>query len=148
MSNTRIVVVKLKEILITAALVLTGIVAALLILLFVSADDDTPSASDAATTSALYHPGVYTSSMVLNDTTIHLELVCDHNHIHSVRLINLDEAVETMYPLLSPALSELELQLAKDISPDELVLSESSKYTQTLLIDIIELTLNKARVRN
>ena len=39
-------------------------------------------------------------------------------------------------------------EIAKDISPDELVLSESSKYTQTLLIDIIELTLDKARVRN
>lgn len=147
MSNTRIVVVKLKEILVTAALVLTGVVAALLIILFVSADNNTPSASDDTTTSALYHPGVYTSSITLNDTAIHLEIVCDSNHIHSVRLVNLDEAVETMYPLLTPALSDLEMQLAKDISPEELVLSESSKYTQTLLIEVIEMTLDKARIQ-
>lgn len=146
MSNTKIVVVKLKELLLTAALVLAGVVTLLLIVILVSGRETKPSISDDTTTSAMYHPGVYTSSMALNDTTIHLELVCDSNHISSVRLVNLDEAVETMYPLLNPALSDLELQLAKDIPLTELVLTDGSKYTQTLLIEAIAQTLKKAEI--
>ena len=146
MSNTKIVVVKLKELILTTALVLAGVVA-LMLMIFLISGNKTPSGNSGDTpTSALYHPGVYTSSMTLNDTTIHLELVCDANHINSVRLVNLDEAVETMYPLLNPALSDLELQLAKDVPVSELVLTDGSKYTQTLLIEAIEQTLRKAEI--
>lgn len=146
MSNTKIVVVKLKELLLTAAIVLAGIVTLMLVIVLVSGRDGKPSVSGDTPTSAQYHPGVYTSSMSLNDTTVHLELVCDANHISSVRLVNLDEAVETMYPLLNPALSDLELQLAKDVPLAELVLTDGSKYTQTLLIEAIEQTLKKAEI--
>ena len=146
MSNTKIVVVKLKELLLTAALVLAGVVALMLMIFLISGSNRHSGSSGDTPTSALYHPGVYTSSMAVNDTTIHLELVCDANHINSVRLVNLDEAVETMYPLLNPALSDLELQLAKDIPVSELVLTDGSKYTQTLLIEAIEQTLRKAEI--
>ena len=146
MSNTKIVVVKLKELILTTALVLAGVIALMLMIFLISGSKNHSGDSGDTPTSALYHPGVYTSSMTLNDTTIHLELVCDANHINSVRLVNLDEAVETMYPLLHPALSDLELQLAKDIPVSELVLTDGSKYTQTLLIEAIEQTLRKAEI--
>ncbi len=146
MSNTKIVVVKLKELLLTAALVFGGVIALLLVIVLVSGRESSSPLSDDTPTSAMYHPGVYTSSMALGDTTIHLELVCDANHINSVRLVNLDEAVETMYPLLNPALSDLELQLAKDVPLSELVLTDGSKYTQTLLIEAIAQTLKKAEI--
>ena len=84
--------------------------------------------------------------MEMNDTTIHLEIVCDENHINSVRLINLDEAVETMYPLLTPALEDLELQLTLNVPVEELKFTAGSTYTQTLLVEAIELTLAKAEV--
>lgn len=154
MSKTKIVVFKLKELLLTAALVVFGVAILLLIIALVSVKDEStpgtgsPSAAgdSAPTSAALYYPGVYTSTISLNDTTIHLELVCDENHINSVRLVHLDEAVETMYPLLSPALEDLELQLSKDVPVEELVLTEGSTYTQTLLIEAIEKTLKKAEV--
>ena len=153
MSKTKIVVFKLKELLLTATLVVFGIAILVLVVALVSMDkESTPGASpssvssDSTETSAPYHPGVYTTTMELNDTTIHLELVCDSNHINSVRLVNLDEAVETMYPLLSPALEDLELQLSKDIPVEELVFTEGSTYTQTLLVEAIEKTLEKAEV--
>ena len=153
MSKTKIVVFKLKELLLTAALVVFGIAILLLVIALISVDDEStpgivgPSASGGSTeTSALYYPGVYTSTMELNDTTIHLELVCDSNHINSVRLINLDEAVETMYPLLTPALEDLELQLSLNVPLEELEFTEGSTYTQTLLVEAIEKTLAKAEV--
>lgn len=155
MSKTKIVVFKLKELLLTAALVVFGIAILLLVIALVSIDKEgtpgvnLPSASgdSAPTSAALYYPGVYTTTMEMNDTTIHLELVCDENHINSVRLINLDEAVETMYPLLTPALEDLELQLSLDVPVEELKFTEGSTYTQTILVEAIELTLAKAEVQ-
>lgn len=153
MSKTKIVVFKLKELLLTATLVVFGIAILLLVVALVSIEKEStpnlsvPSAqSDSTQTSAMYHPGVYTSAVELNDTTIHLELVCDSNHINSVRLLNLDEAVETMYPLLHPALEDLELQLSKNIPVEDLEFTEGSTYTQTLLVEAIEKTLEKAAI--
>lgn len=152
MSNPKIVVVKLKEILLTAGLVLLGILAIMLVIAIISVNEEsTPgtglsTAVPNSTAGARYHPGVYTSSLSVGDTTVHLELVCDSNHINSVRLVHLDEAVETMYPLLHPALEDLELQLSRDIPPSELVFTDGSHYTQTLLLEAIEHTLEKAAV--
>ena len=155
MSKTKIVVVKLKELLLTAILVFAGILFILFGIAWVSTKKETsqnqgtPSNSSNPTTtptSALYTPGVYTSSISIGDTLVHLELVCDDNHINSVRLVNLDEAVTTMYPLLHPALEDLELQLSKDIPLEELTLTEGSQYTQNLLIEAIENTLSKAEL--
>ena len=156
MSKTKIVCIKLKELLLTAALVVFGIALLLLVIALVSMDKETtpklgsPAAGtdSTPTSAALYYPGVYTTTMEMNDTTIHLELVCDANHINSVRLINLDEAVETMYPLLTPALEDLELQLSMDVPVEELVFTEGSTYTQTLLVEAIEQTLAKAQIAN
>lgn len=154
MSKTKIVVFKLKELLLTAALVLLGVAILFLVIALISIDKEGtpgvvgPAAAnrDSAPTSALYYPGVYTTTMEMNDTTIHLELVCDENHINSVRLINLDEAVETMYPLLTPALEDLELQLSLDVPVEELKFTEGSTYTQTILVEAIEKTLAKAEI--
>lgn len=149
MSKTKIVVFKLKELLLTAALVVLGIAILLTVVALISIDKEgTPSlerpSSLSNTSSAVYYPGIYTTTMNMNDTAIHLELVCDANHITSVRLINLDEAVETMYPLLTPALEDLELQLSRDVPVEELEFTEGSTYTQTFLVEAIEQVLAKA----
>ena len=153
MSKTKITVLKLKDLLLTAALVISGVAILLLIVALVSVKDETtpnlagPSADSTQTSAPLYYPGIYTTTMEVNDTTIHLELVCDENHINSVRLINLDEAVETMYPLLTPALEDLELQLSLDVPLEELEFTEGSTYTQTLLVEAIAQAIDKAEVK-
>jgi len=154
MSKPKFVVFKLKELLFTGALVILGVAILLLVIALISVDrENTPNPvgppaiqKSTETSAPLYYPGVYTTTMEMNDTTIHLELVCDENHINSVRLINLDEAVETMYPLLTPALEDLELQLSLDVPLEDLKFTEGSTYTQTLLVKAIEQTLAKAEV--
>ena len=155
MSKTKIVVVKLKQLLLTTALVLLGIILIFLGIAWASTKKEassnkgTPSNSPHKTptqTSALYTPGIYTSSISIGDSIVQLELVCDDNHINSIRLVNLDEAVATMYPLLHPALEDLELQLSQDIPIEELTITEGSQYTQNLLIEAIETTLAKAQL--
>ena len=97
MSKPKIVVVKLKQLLLTAALVLLGIILILLGIAWASTKKEasstkgTPSNTPHETTTKLYNPGVYTSSISIGDTLVHLELVCDDTHINSIRLVNLDE---------------------------------------------------------
>ena len=96
MYKPKFVVIKLKELLLTAAIVLAAVALTVLIITLVALGKEStpklPGVSEnpgsTETLAPLYYPGVYTTTMEMNDTTIHLELVCDENHINSVRLIN------------------------------------------------------------
>ena len=81
-----------------------------------------------------------------SDTVINIEVVLDENHINSVRIVNIDETITTMYPLVEPALDELSEQLYNDVPIDQLKLNDHSRYTQTLLIEAIKAALDKAKV--
>ncbi|MBH1941559.1 hypothetical protein I5677_11700 [Mobilitalea sibirica] len=140
MAKTKIVVIQLKEIIYTVIFVALGI---LLILLLISMF--WPDKNESAPTSGnLYTPGKWTSSIELKDAAINLEVVLDKDHINSVQLINMDETVTTMYPLVQPALEEIALQLYNDVPIDQVKLSEDSRYTQTLLVEAIKTVLDKA----
>ena len=97
-------------------------------------------------TVATYRAGVYNSVIELNDSHLNLEVIVDTDHINSVRLVNLDEATAAMDPLMEPAAADISAQLAAGATLDEVTLSESSKYTQTLLLENIRRTLEKAVV--
>lgn len=145
MAKTRIIVLKLKKLLrvaIPAALVLALLI--LLFALFISPDSDENEHAASVPTVATYRAGVYTSVIELNDSFLNLEVLVDTDHINSVRLVNLDEATAAMYPLMEPAAADISAQLAAGTPLSEVTLSESSKYTQTLLLGGIRTTLEKA----
>ncbi len=143
MSKTKIVVIHLKEIIYTAIFAGLGILLIiLLIVMFLNKKEDNTSSM----TGKLYTPGVWTSTLQLNDTTLNLEVVLDENHINSVRIVNIDEAITTMFPLIEPSLDNIKEQLYDDVDINEIKLSEDSKYTETLLVDAIKNTLAKAAV--
>ena len=71
--------------------------------MFLPKNTDSTSDNDAP----IYKAGVYTSQMTLNNATLNLEVVVDQDHINSVRFVNLDQDVSTMYPLVKPALEEI-----------------------------------------
>lgn len=143
MSKTKIVVIHLKEIIYTAIFAGLGILLIiLLIVMFLNKKEDNTS----TITGNLYTPGVWTSTLQLNDTILNLEIVLDENHINSVRIVNIDEAITTMFPLIEPSLDNITEQLYNDVDINEIKLSEDSKYTETLLLDAINNTLAKAAV--
>ena len=51
-------------------------------------------------TANTYIPGVYTTSLVLNDSVVEIEVTVDEENINSIRLVNLDEAVTAEYPYI------------------------------------------------
>lgn len=149
MSNTKIVVLKRKQLLYAGIAIAAGILLVLCLILSDSKSDKTSPTKPSTTApenEACYNAGIYTSVISLNDTLLNLEVIVDTNHINSVRIVNLDESVATMYPLVGPALDSIVGQLNAGTALSAITLSEESKYTQTLLISAIEKTLAKAAI--
>lgn len=148
MAKTRIIVLKLKKLLrIGIPVILALVVFILLFVLFISPkNDDSNSGENVTPTSATYRAGVYNSVIELGDSFLNLEVVVDTDHINSVRLVNLDEATAAMYPLMEPAAADLSAQFSAGTPLSDITLSESTKYTQTLLLEGIKSTLEKATV--
>ena len=156
MSRTRIVIFQMKEIIYTAVFVGLGIL--LLVLLFFmfwpgkgkeSASTSSPSAissskKSASTGSGKYIAGVYNSELTLGESKINLRISLDKDRVKSVEVVNLKESVETMYPLIKPAVKEISDQLAQDIAPDQVVLSDDSPYTSQLILDTVCQVMNEA----
>ena len=61
-----------------------------------------------------------------------------------MRFVNLYEAITTMYPLVEPALTEIEAQLIAGKQLSEITLTQDRQYTQTAILQTIESTLYKA----
>ena len=59
-----------------------------------------PKQSEKTSETMKYVAGVYTSTIQFNDNTIDVQVVVDESKIQSVSLVNLDETVATMYPLI------------------------------------------------
>lgn len=143
MAKTKIVVIQMKELIYTAIFAGLGILLiVLLIIMFVPSGGKKEKTGDA--TENKYAPGVYTSQIKLGDTTLNLEVTVDVDQIKSVSLINLEESVTTMYPLVKPSLESIEKQLIAGTALDDIPLSEKSRYTESLLIEGIRTALKKA----
>ena len=106
-AKTRIVVLHMKEVIYTAVF---AALALLLILLLVVMFRSGKKESDAKETMG-YVPGVYTSSIVLNNQTMDIKVVVDDNRISAISLDNLDETAAAMYPLMQPALDNISQQI-------------------------------------
>jgi cbb3-type cytochrome oxidase subunit 3 len=142
MAKTKIVVIQLKEIIYTVIFAALGILLILLLIFMFWPDKKDEVAS---TNTNLYVPGKWTSSIPLNDTAINLEVVLDENHINQVSIVNIDETITTMFPLVEPSLELIAEQLYQDVPIDQVELKDDSRYTQTLLIEAIKLALDKAK---
>lgn len=141
MSKTKIVIIQLKEIIYTAIFAGLGILL-ILLLIFMFLPDK--KKDNDVKESAKYTAGVWTSELTIGETSLNIEVVVDESHINSVSITNLNETVTTMYPLLQPSLEDIESQLLKTGDVNSVELSDNSKFTQTLLLDAIEVTLEKA----
>jgi len=93
-----------------------------------------------------YTPGVYTSTVTLNNTDLEVEVAVDESKINSIRISNLDESVTTMYPLIQPTIEDIAEQIYDSQSLDNIKLSEDNPYTSQILLNAIDEALKKAVV--
>ena len=145
-SKTKIVVLHVKELIYTGIFAALGILfIVLLIIMFLPEDEKKETSSTLTqTTSNTYVPGVYTTSLILNDNVVEIEVTVDEHNINSIRLVNLDEAVATMYPLIQPSFEELADQIIHNQGIDSITYPDESKYTSMVLLDAITNSLEKA----
>lgn len=141
-SKTKIVVLHQKEVIYTAIFVLLGIL--FIILMLCMFLPNRSSQKESASADAVYTPGVYTTTIRLGTSTVDIEVYVDENNINSIRMVNLDEAVTTLYPLMEPAFEDLVQQILSTQTLENITYDADSKYTSLLLLDAIRSSLNKA----
>ena len=142
-SKTKIVVLHMKEIVYTAVFAALGIL--LIILLAVMFRPDSgPQDTDA---DKQYTPGIYTSSLTLNNANLEVEVSVDESHINSIRFSNLDETVTAMFPLIQPAIEDIAEQVYETQSLDDISLPEDTPYTSQMILDAIKEAVDKAAVK-
>ena len=82
---------------------------------------------------------------MLNDRTVDIAVTVDENNINDIRMVNLDEAVTTMFPLLEPAFDDLANQIVRNQSVSDISYSDDNKYTSLVLLDAIKTSLGRAK---
>lgn len=140
-SKTKIIVLHMKEIIYTAVFAVLGIVLVLLLVFMFL-----PKANAVKAEEENYMPGVYTSSVTLNNTALEVEVSVDDSHINSIRFSNLDETVTTMFPLIQPAIEDIAEQVYDKQSLENIEYSGENPYTSQLIIHAIDEALKKAAV--
>lgn len=155
MSKTKIVVLRMKEVVYTAVFVGIGILL-LVVLFFMFGRQKSPKSestqsivnneSNTYKNDAIYKAGVYNSQFVIGENTINLEVALDDKQVKSVKVKNLDKTVETMYPLMKSAVKDVSKQLSSGVSIDEVVLSKNSMYTEKLVLDAVKNVLDEQKL--
>ncbi len=143
-SKTKIVVLRMKEIIYTAIFVGFGILLVMLLFIMFRPKDESAAASS---DQIRYIPGVYSASLTLGSQEVNVEVAVDADQISSISMVPLSDAVATMYPLVQPSLQNLTAQICDTQSLENLSYAEESRYTSHVLIKTIETALKKAEVK-
>lgn len=154
-SKTKIVVIHMKELLIGAVIA----VAVIILLIFTIVALSSKSKSDkvngpvsSKTTSSTnikntYNPGVYTTSVSLNGNPVDIQVTVDKEKINSIELVNVSEAVTTMYPLIQDSFNELTASVIENNSVENVTYESDNKYTSTMFLNAIQTALEKAVIQ-
>ena len=138
-SKTKIVVLHMKEIIYTAVFVALGIILIILLTFMFF-----PKKEKEVDSKAQYTPGIYTSTVTLNNTNLEVEVMVDDSHINAIRFSNLDETITTMYPLMQPTIEYIADQVYEKQSLDNIAYSDESPYTSQVILNAVKTALKKA----
>ncbi len=141
-NKTKIVVLHMKELIYTAIFVALAIL--FIILLIVMFGKKEPEKAVETMADATYVPGIYSTSITLNNQVVDISVTVDENHINSVELNNINEAVTTMFPLMEPAFDSIAAQIKEGTALSDITYDQESYYTSQILIQAIQTSLDKA----
>ena len=138
--QTKIIVLHMKELVYTAIFLVLGVILIiLLVTMFGSSKKEIPTAESAA-----YIPGVYTSSIDFKNRSVDVQVVVDKDRIKDVSLVNLEDSVAVMYPLMEPTIEHLRDQIVDQQSLDGITYEAENQYTSAVLLNAIDQALKKA----
>ena len=138
--QTKILVLHMKELVYTAIFLVLGVILiVLLVTMFGSGKKETPTIESAA-----YIPGIYTSSIDFQNHSVDVQVIVDKNRIKDVSLVNLEDSVAVMYPLMEPTTRRLRDQILEQQSLDGITYEAENQYTSAVLLNAIDQALQKA----
>ncbi len=144
-AKTKIVVLRMKELIYTGIFI--GLVLFLVLLfLFMFRSGKDEAATTSADVTASYYPGIYSASILLGSQHVNVEVTVDSDRITSVALVPLSDSVAAMYPLMQPAMDTLAAQIVEQQSLESLEYPAGSQYTSMALIRAVETALSKAEI--
>lgn len=139
-SKTHIIILHMREIVYTIIFSILAIFLIILLIYMFGQKDSTETMSGSVT----FTPGVYTSSLVLENQEIHLQITVEESGLTGVSLVNPDEAILARYPLLETCVQDISDQLANGTALNEISHTDANQYTMTLLLESINNALQKA----
>jgi len=152
-AKTKIVVLHLKELIYTGLFAVLGILfIILLIIMFLPKDkssDKSPKEEPGTATPAeseTYEPGTYSTSLSLKNSTVSVEVDVSATEITDLRLVNMDEAVSTMYPLIEPSFDDLTDQILEVQNLEDVTYADENRYTYMMLLNAIDSALEQAKL--
>ncbi len=138
--QTKILVLHMKELVYTAIFLVLGVILVILLVTMFGMDKkEAPAASPAA-----YIAGVYTSSIDFQNRSVDVQVIVDENRIKDISLINLEDTVSVMYPLMEPTIERLRDQILEQQSLEGVSYEAENQYTSAVLLRAIEQALEKA----
>lgn len=150
-AKTKIVVLHRKELMYTGIFIALGVLfMILLIMMFLpNKENSQPRETNSTVTTdavPIYIPGIYTTELILGNESIDVEVIVDKDSITSIRMLNLNDAVTTMYPLLEPTFEAICDQVYELQTLEGVTYSSENKYTSLVLLETIQTSLDKAYI--
>ena len=143
-SKTKIVVLRMKEIIYTAIFIGLAIFLILLFFFMFRSEKEAPAPTAESVSPAVYAPGVYSASLSLGRQNVNVEVAVSPDRISAVTLVPLSDSVATMYPLMQPSMDALSAQILESQSLEGLEYPAGSQYTYMALMNAIKTAVTKA----
>lgn len=157
-SSTKIWVIPKGLIIGAGAAIIIAIILAAILILSASGNSDVPDTpassnrlqaesndlSEDTANEDMYVPGVYTYSIALDNSPMSIKVTVDANNINSIDLVYTDEAITTMYPMLSSCFNELAKEVCEKGSTKNITYNADNRYTAAVILKGIEGALEKA----
>ena len=137
-SKTKIVVLRMKEIIYTAIFIGLAIFLILLFFFMFRSEKEAPAPTAESVSPAVYAPGVYSASLSLGRQNV------SPDRISAVTLVPLSDSVAAMYPLIQPSMDALSAQILESQSLEGLEYPAGSQYTSMALMNAIKTAVAKA----
>lgn len=159
-TKTKIIVIHMRELLI-GGIILAALIIGLIFFIVSamsnaggsgnksgSSNGSTPSKTTSSTNiQHTYSPGVYTASITLNGNPVDVQVTVDKNNINSIELIQVSDAVTTMYPLLQTNFEEISKAVMETGTTQNIPYNSDNKYTSTMLLNAIQSALDKCTIQ-
>ena len=143
-SKTKIVVLRMKEIIYTAIFIGLAIFLILLFFFMFRSEKEAPAPTAESVSPAVYSPGVYSASLSLGRQNVNVEVAVSPDRISAVTLVPLSDSVAAMYPLIQPSMDALSAQILESQSLEGLEYPAGSQYTSMALMNAIKTAVAKA----